>query len=116
MRAPTCVRHYHECAYGDSNLRSGRAVTGLGFSRAKLVYVTPSHQFPLGVVLSLPKRLQLLDWAARNDAWILEDDFDSEYRYESKPIPALQGLDRTGVLFTSALSVRFFSLHSAWAI
>jgi len=61
--------------------------------RAKLVYVTPSHQFPLGVVLSLANRLQLLDWAARNDAWILEDDFDSEYRYGSKPIPALQGLD-----------------------
>src|SRR5262249_50227366 len=56
---------------------------------AKLVYVTPSHQFPSGVVLSFPKRLQLLDWAARNGAWILEDDFDSEYRYESKPIPAL---------------------------
>src|SRR5215813_1821271 len=63
---------------------------------AKLVYVTPSHQFPSGVVLSFPKRLQLLDWAARNGAWILEDDFDSEYRYESKPIPALQGLDQHG--------------------
>jgi GntR family transcriptional regulator/MocR family aminotransferase len=85
---------------------------------AKLVYVTPSHQFPLGVVLSLPKRLQLLDWAARNDAWILEDDFDSEYRYESKPIPALQGLDHNGrVIYIGTFSkVLFPSLRLGYLI
>jgi GntR family transcriptional regulator/MocR family aminotransferase len=60
---------------------------------ARLVYVTPSHQFPLGVLMSLRRRLALLDWAARTDAWILEDDYDSEFRYGSKPIPCLQGLD-----------------------
>jgi GntR family transcriptional regulator / MocR family aminotransferase len=86
--------------------------------RAKLVYVTPSHQFPLGVVLSLTKRLQLLDWAAHNNAWILEDDFDSEYRYESKPIPALQGLDQNGrVIYIGTFSkVLFPSLRLGYLI
>ena len=85
---------------------------------AKLVYVTPSHQFPLGVVLSLANRLQLLDWAAQNDAWIIEDDFDSEYRYESKPIPALQGLDRNGrVIYIGTFSkVLFPSLRFGYLI
>jgi GntR family transcriptional regulator / MocR family aminotransferase len=83
-----------------------------------LVYVTPSHQFPLGVVLSLAKRLQLLDWAARNQAWILEDDFDSEYRYESHPIPALQGLDQNSrVIYVGTFSkVLFPSLRLAYLI
>jgi GntR family transcriptional regulator/MocR family aminotransferase len=86
--------------------------------RAKLVYVTPSHQFPLGVVLSLGNRLQLLDWAARNDAWILEDDFDSEYRYGSKPIPALQGLDGNGrVIYIGTFSkVLFATLRLGYLI
>lgn len=84
----------------------------------KFVYVTPSHQFPLGVVLSLPKRLQLLDWAHRNGAWILEDDFDSEYRYESRPIPALQGLDQNGrVIYIGTFSkVLFPSLRLGYVI
>lgn len=63
--------------------------------RARLVHVTPSCQFPLGVTMSLDRRLQLLDWAARTGAWILEDDYDSEYRYRGRPISALQGLDST---------------------
>jgi GntR family transcriptional regulator/MocR family aminotransferase len=85
---------------------------------AKLVYVTPSHQFPLGVVLSLANRLQLLDWVAQNDAWIIEDDFDSEYRYESKPIPALQGLDRNSrVIYIGTFSkVLFPSLRFGYLI
>jgi len=61
---------------------------------ARAVYVTPSHQYPLGVTMSASRRLQLLEWARRVGAWILEDDYDSEYRYESPPIAALQGLDR----------------------
>lgn len=60
---------------------------------ARLVYITPSHQFPLGVTMSLPRRLTLLEWAHRTGAWILEDDYDSEYRYTGRPLPALQGLD-----------------------
>ncbi|HEY9712142.1 MAG TPA: PLP-dependent aminotransferase family protein, partial [Chroococcales cyanobacterium] len=62
----------------------------------KLVYVTPSHQFPTGVVLSLPRRLELLSWAARTKTFIIEDDYDSEYRYTGRPIPALAGLDHHG--------------------
>ncbi|MBJ9969478.1 PLP-dependent aminotransferase family protein [Providencia rettgeri] len=60
---------------------------------AKLIYTTPSHQFPLGTTLSLPRRLALLDWAQQNNAWIFEDDYNSEFRFLSKPIQALQGLD-----------------------
>jgi len=59
----------------------------------RLVYVTPSHQFPTGATLSLARRLELLNWANRTGALILEDDYDSEYRYGDRPIPALQGLD-----------------------
>ena len=60
---------------------------------ARLAYVTPSHQFPLGATLSAARRIELLQWAARTGSWIVEDDYDSEYRYGSKPITALQGLD-----------------------
>ena len=60
---------------------------------AKLIYTAPSHQFPLGTTLSLPRRLALLDWAQQNNAWIFEDDYNSEFRFLSKPIQALQGLD-----------------------
>lgn len=58
----------------------------------RLVYITPSHQFPTGAVLSLPRRLALLAWAQSQGALILEDDYDSEYRYGGRPIPALHGL------------------------
>ena len=61
--------------------------------RIRAVYVTPSHQYPLGSSMSAARRLALLDWASRHDAWILEDDYDSEYRYVSRPLGALQGID-----------------------
>lgn len=61
---------------------------------AKMVFTSPSHQFPLGGTLSLPRRLALLDWAAENDKWIFEDDYNSEFRYSARPIQALQGLDK----------------------
>ncbi|HEV8411064.1 MAG TPA: PLP-dependent aminotransferase family protein, partial [Gemmatimonadaceae bacterium] len=61
--------------------------------RIRAVYVTPSHQYPLGFSMSATRRLALLDWAARHDAWIIEDDYDSEYRYVSRPLGALQGMD-----------------------
>ncbi len=61
--------------------------------RIKLAYVTPSHQFPTGVLMSLPRRLALLQWAHQTNALIIEDDYDSEFRYSGRPIPALQGLD-----------------------
>jgi GntR family transcriptional regulator / MocR family aminotransferase len=63
-------------------------------ARAKAVYVCPSHQYPLGVVMSASRRLQLLHWAQSTGSWIIEDDYDSEYRYAGAPIASLQGLDR----------------------
>lgn len=61
--------------------------------QANAAYVTPSHQFPTGALMGLGRRLQLLDWAAKQGAWIFEDDYDSEFCYDSRPLPALQGLD-----------------------
>lgn len=66
--------------------------------KPRLVYVTPAHQFPLGVTMSLRRRLSLLEWARRSRTMIFEDDYDSEYRYSGRPIPSLQGLDRAGVV------------------
>jgi GntR family transcriptional regulator/MocR family aminotransferase len=63
---------------------------------ARLIYVTPSNQYPSTVTMSLSRRLELLEWAARSDAWIIEDDYDSEYRYKKRPVAALQGLDKYG--------------------
>jgi len=60
---------------------------------ARVAYVTPSHQYPLGATMSAARRLQLLEWAHSSDAWIVEDDYDSEYRYESSPVASMQGLD-----------------------
>ena len=72
---------------------------------AKLAYVTPSHQFPTGAVMSAARRLELLEWAARTGAYIVEDDYDSEFRYEGRPLAALQGLDEAGrVIYTGTLS------------
>jgi GntR family transcriptional regulator/MocR family aminotransferase len=61
--------------------------------RVRLAYVTPSHQYPLGSSMTAARRLELLGWARRRRAWILEDDYDSEYRYASRPLGALQGMD-----------------------
>src|SRR6202012_1612217 len=61
---------------------------------ATLAYVTPSHQFPLGPTLSLPRRFALLDWAVRSGAYVVEDDYDSDFRYEGSPLVALGALDR----------------------
>ncbi|HEV3331726.1 MAG TPA: PLP-dependent aminotransferase family protein [Bryobacteraceae bacterium] len=60
---------------------------------ARVAYVTPSHQYPLGATMSVGRRLQLLEWAHSCDSWIVEDDYDSEYRYESMPVASMQGLD-----------------------
>ncbi|MGL4318969.1 MAG: PLP-dependent aminotransferase family protein [Pseudomonas sp.] len=62
----------------------------------RLAYVTPSHQYPTGVTLSLARRLELLDWAERHDGWIVEDDYDGEYRYSGTPLAPLAALDRQG--------------------
>jgi GntR family transcriptional regulator/MocR family aminotransferase len=86
--------------------------------RAKLAYVTPSHQYPTGVTLSPPRRRRLLDWAASNDAWILEDDYDSEFRYADRPLPALHnrcGADR--VIYVGTFNKTLFpALRLAYLI
>lgn len=61
--------------------------------RAKAIFLTPSHQFPTGATLALDRRLALIEWAARNQAWIIEDDYDSEFHYAGKPTACVQGLD-----------------------
>ena len=61
--------------------------------KARAVYITPSHQYPLGATMTATRRMLLLNWAARFGAWIIEDDYDSEYRFGSRPIASLQGLD-----------------------
>ncbi len=77
--------------------------------RARMAYVSPSHQYPLGVVMSLSRRLRLIEWAGRTDAWVIEDDYDTEFRYGGRPLPALQSLDRTGrVLYVGTFSKVLF--------
>ncbi|PRC94436.1 PLP-dependent aminotransferase family protein [Solimicrobium silvestre] len=63
-------------------------------SSANCIYVTPSHQYPTGVTMSLERRLELISWAAKNDKWIIEDDYDSEFHYDGLPIACVQGLDK----------------------
>lgn len=72
-------------------VREGRKLS----ANAKAVYVTPSHQFPTGVTMSMERRTELLDWAVENDAWVLEDDYDSEFRYSGPTLTALAGIDVT---------------------
>jgi GntR family transcriptional regulator/MocR family aminotransferase len=87
-------------------------------ARARAAVVTPAHQSPLCVSLSLPRRLALLDWAAQNNAWLIEDDYDGEYRYVSRPLPALKSLDRDGrVLYAGTFSkVLFPSIRLAYLV
>ncbi|RZI43243.1 PLP-dependent aminotransferase family protein [Herbaspirillum sp. HC18] len=85
------------------------AAAKTAFQDAKLVYVTPSHQLPLGVTMSLQRRLELLAWAKENKAWIVEDDYDSEYRYTGPPLASLQSLDKAGcVIYVGTLSKVLF--------
>jgi len=98
----------YPAAYAAAALHGRRAVPipvdaegmdpeALSKSGAGLAYVTPSHQFPLGVTMPAGRRSRLLHWAANGpDRWLIEDDYDSEFRYSSRPIPALQGLDQAG--------------------
>jgi GntR family transcriptional regulator/MocR family aminotransferase len=87
-------------------------------ARARLAYVTPCHQFPTGVIMPLERRLALLDWAARTGAWIIEDDYISEFRYEGRPLEALQGLDRAGrVIYVGTFSKTLFpALRLGYAV
>lgn len=86
--------------------------------RARAAVVTPAHQSPLCMALSLPRRMALLNWAARNKAWIIEDDYNGEYRYVSRPLPALKSLDRDGrVLYAGTFSkVLFPGIRLAYVV
>ena len=76
--------------------KSGLRADALAASDASVVYLTPSHHFPLGTVMPAARRMEILRWAAAGDRYIIEDDYDSEFRYASRPIPALGELDRAG--------------------
>jgi len=73
--------------------KTGIDIEGLEKTDAKLVYLTPSHQYPTGVAIPISNRLKILDWANKNNSIIIEDDYDSELSYDNRPIPSLQGLD-----------------------
>jgi GntR family transcriptional regulator/MocR family aminotransferase len=96
------------------DVKAGAARAG----RARLVYVTPAHQYPLGVTMSIGRRLALLDWAHEAEAWILEDDYDSEYRYVGRPLAALQSIDSHGrVIYMGTFSkVLFPSLRLGYLV
>jgi GntR family transcriptional regulator / MocR family aminotransferase len=85
---------------------------------ARLVYVTPAHQYPLGYEMSLERRKALLDWADREDACIVEDDYDGDYRYEGRPIASLQGMDGNGrVIYVGSFNkILFPALRIAYCI
>jgi GntR family transcriptional regulator/MocR family aminotransferase len=89
-----------------------------GNAKPGLVYVTPSHQFPLGMTMSLSRRLSLLNWASRTGSHVLEDDYDSEFRHDGRPITALQGLDSCGrVLYIGTFNkILFPGLRLAYLI
>lgn len=79
--------------------------------KVRLACVTPSHQFPLGTVMSLARRLALLNWAKNSNSWIVEDDYDSEFRYAGRPLPCLQGLDEGGeshIIYVGTFSLTIF--------
>jgi GntR family transcriptional regulator/MocR family aminotransferase len=79
-------------------------------SKAKLAYVTPANQFPMGVTMSADRRLDLLRWATNANAWIIEDDYDAEYRYSGRPVAALQALDSSGcVIYVGTFTKMLFN-------
>jgi GntR family transcriptional regulator/MocR family aminotransferase len=85
--------------------------------RPRLIYTTPSRQFPLGITMSLSRRLALLEFARNASAWVIEDDYDSEFRYADRPLPALQGLSDDCVIYAGSFSkVLFPSLRLGYLV
>ncbi len=84
----------------------------------RLAFVTPSHQWPTGSSLSAARRQQLLNWAERTNAWVVEDDYDSEFRFDSRPLATLQGLDggRRVIYIGTFSKVLFPSLRTAYVV
>lgn len=104
-----CVQEMDECLAHHSKRQS---------KTPKLIYVTPSHQFPVGVTMSFNRRIQLLEWARGSGALIIEDDYDSEYRYVGQKVSALAGLDNSGrVVYVGSFSkILFPALRIGYAI
>ena len=103
MENPTYIQAYRVFKQNGSAIRlidtdrRGMVVSELMETDARLVYVMPSHQFPMGTVMPINRRMQLIDWAGMEEnRYIIEDDYDSEFRYIGKPIPSLQGVDHIG--------------------
>lgn len=103
MENPTYLTAYYNFLHMGYEIKTVRQddcgidIQSLEDTQADLVYTMPSHQFPMGMVMPLKRRMALLNWAAkREDCYIIEDDYDSEFRYKGKPIPALQGVDHSG--------------------
>ncbi len=100
MENPSYTRAYHVfCGLNRTVLpisvtNSGMDISALMKTDASIAYVTPSHQYPLGVIMPVTKRHELLKWAEQGDRYIIEDDHDSEFRYKGLPIPSLQSIDR----------------------
>lgn len=116
---PVIARHgvaFHPASVDEEGLDVERALHEAPDARFALL--TPAHQSPLGVALSLARRRQLLDWAAHNDAWIIEDDYDSEFRYQGKPLPPIKSLDAPQrVIYAGTFSKSLFpSLRIAWLV
>ena len=85
--------------------KDGADLTAVRKAPIDLLYLTPSHQFPSGPVLSIAKRRQLLNWAAETDSWIIEDDYDSELRYHTNPVPSMQSMDtHQRIIYTGTFS------------
>lgn len=119
MENPTYIRAYrilkgfHLPIYPIDMEEDGLNLEQLGKSAANIVYVTPSHQYPLGVVMPIKRRMELLSWAGKEEnRYVIEDDHDSEFRYIGKPIPSLQGIDT----FQSVIYMGTFSRAIAPAI
>lgn len=94
FRGTRVVFQNHDCALDPIPLdEDGIRVDRLNNSASGIVYVTPSHQFPMGMVMPVHRRRQLLQWAHEREAWIIEDDYDSEFRYVGDPIPAMKAMD-----------------------
>jgi GntR family transcriptional regulator/MocR family aminotransferase len=96
----------------------GAAPKEADFRSCRLVYVTPGHQYPVGMTMSLQRRLQLLAWAKKYNTPIFEDDYDSEFRFSGRPLPAMQGLDHSGkVIFCGSFNkVMFPSLRLGYLV
>src|SRR5438552_13840676 len=112
-KIPASIRHVMSWLLSAPKWSRARSIDREGLLIAKcsrqnsprLILVTPSHQFPLGVTMSLRRRKALIEFAESRDGYILEDDYDSEFRFDGPPLPCLQGLDNTGrVIYTGTMS------------